>query len=163
MNRLWTMAICALLFVGLAAGPAAAQEEEQQQEEQEQVMDEAEEEAEPAGETVPQTGWTPPVAVEHEIKDPGKCLACHKTGMMDAPVVPDTHMDRPDATCMWCHGPEAEVQTTEPAAMGHELDGKHTCLQCHRGGVDEEAPDVPASHEGRTDEYCTLCHSPGNE
>lgn len=150
MRRLWTLGISALLLGSLAIGPAVAQEEEPQEQEQE-------------AEVVDPTGWTPPGPVEHEIKDPNKCLACHKTGMMDAPVVPEDHMDRPDEACMWCHGPEADVQTTEPATMGHELDGKHACLQCHRTGVDEESPDVPASHEGRTDEYCTLCHSPGGE
>lgn len=143
MRHLWTLGISALLLGSLAIGPAVAQEEG--------------EEPEPV-----QEGWIAPSVVEHEIKDPEKCLACHKTGMMDATVVPDDHQGRPDATCMWCHGPEAEVQTTAPATMGHELEGKHACLQCHLPGAlgEDDATPVPASHEGREEEFCTLCHGP---
>lgn len=164
MRRLWTLGISALLLGSLAIGPAAAQEEgEEPEQEVEQPMEEgAAEEAGEGEEMAGQEGWIAPSVVEHEIKDPEKCLACHKTGMMDATVVPDNHQGRPDATCMWCHGPEAEVQTTAPAAMGHELEGKHSCLQCHLPGAlgEDEATPVPASHEGRDEEFCTLCHGP---
>lgn len=160
MERLWTLGICALLLGSLAVGPAVAQDEEAEEPEQEEPMEEAAEGEEMAG----QAGWVAPSIVEHEIKDPEKCLACHKTGMMDATVVPDDHAGRPDATCMWCHGPEAEVQTTAPASMGHELEGRHACLQCHLpGALEEDATPIPASHEGREEEFCTLCHGPEAE
>jgi hypothetical protein len=45
-------------------------------------------------------------------------------------------------------------------AVSHDLEGKAQCLMCHTAGVMEPVPDVPASHEGRTNETCMMCHAP---
>jgi hypothetical protein len=51
-------------------------------------------------------------------------------------------------------------QATKPIATSHDLEGRDNCLMCHTAGAMEPVPDVPASHEGRTNEMCQWCHAP---
>ena len=53
----------------------------------------------------------------------------------------------------------ASAQLKAPA-MAHDAAGKENCMMCHAVGVMEPVPDVPADHEGRTNEMCTWCHKP---
>lgn len=99
-----------------------------------------------------------PVVVTHDLEGRSACLACHSGAMEAIPGVPDTHADRPDETCLWCHAADAEIQTTAPNTIAHDLEGRSACLMCHAAGAMEAIPDVPASHEGRADQFCTLCH-----
>lgn len=138
MSGPWKIGILVLLTGALVPGTLAAQEAE-------------------AGE---EGEWTVPPAMTHDLEGRSNCLMCHKTGMMDAQAVPESHTDRTNVTCLWCHAPDAAVQTTAPSSITHDLEGKHACLTCHRAGTMEDTPDVPANHEGRTDEFCTLCHTP---
>ncbi len=101
-----------------------------------------------------------PVVVSHDLEGRSACLACHGGAMEAIPAVPESHAGRPDETCLWCHAADATIQTTEPNAIAHDLEGRAACLMCHAAGAMEAIPDVPASHEGRTDQFCTLCHQP---
>lgn len=55
----------------------------------------------------------------------------------------------------------APSPTPEPTASApvipHSLQGRDDCLACHSKGTGG-APRVPASHAGRTNETCQLCH-----
>ncbi len=44
-----------------------------------------------------------------------------------------------------------------PPLIPHTLSGRAECLVCHQKGIGG-APGVSASHEGRTNDVCTLCH-----
>lgn len=104
---------------------------------------------------------TKPPPVKHDLEGRAQCLMCHTPGAMEpVPDVPASHAERPNETCLWCHDPNAAVQTTEPRVIPHDVEGRETCLMCHTPGAMEPVPDVPASHEGRADKYCRLCHNP---
>ena len=49
-------------------------------------------------------------------------------------------------------------QAARPKATIHDIAGRDNCLMCHTAGAMEPVPDVPASHEGRGNEHCQLCH-----
>lgn len=101
-----------------------------------------------------------PKAVEHDLAGKAQCLMCHKAGVMEpVPDVPASHADRPDATCLWCHGPDAAMLTKDASAIPHDLEGKAQCTMCHSGAM-PNIPGTPADHEGRGIEYCQLCHKP---
>lgn len=103
---------------------------------------------------------TKPPPVQHDLEGRAACLMCHTPGAMEpVPDVPESHAGRPDETCLWCHAADAAIQTKDPKVIPHELEGRAACLMCHTPGAMEPVPDAPADHEGRTDEYCTLCHS----
>jgi hypothetical protein len=101
-----------------------------------------------------------PSVVTHDLEGRSACLACHSGAMEAIPSVTETHTGRPDETCLWCHAADAAIQTTAPKAITHDLEGRSACLMCHAAGAMEAIPDVPASHEGRADQFCTLCHQP---
>lgn len=145
MNRLWTVTILALSLGVLGVGRATAQEEEA-------------EEPTPTEEAL--AGWVTPPAVEHELEGRHACLTCHADGAEGATVVPQNHVDRTNDTCLWCHSPEADVQTMKPVSIPHDIEKKSSCMMCHKTGA-MDSPKVPASHAGRTNEWCTLCHRPG--
>ena len=98
--------------------------------------------------------------VTHDLEGRSACLACHGGAMEAIPGVPETHTGRPDETCLWCHASDATILTTAPNTITHDLEGRSACLMCHAAGAMEAIPDVPASHEGRADQFCTLCHQP---
>ena len=136
MSRLRTIGICALLLGILGAGRAAAQEPDT-------------------------TGArVVPRPVQHALEGRAACLLCHAGGVQEAPAVPVSHVDRPNETCMWCHAPDAAVQTTAPPVIPHALEGRSKCLMCHLSETMKEVPQVPASHAGRTETFCSLCHTP---
>ena len=127
-----------MVVAGLSASPALAQE----------------------GEAKSPEPPAKPTVVSHELENRGACMMCHSGKLEAAPGVPESHAGRPDATCLWCHAPDAAVQTTEPTAIPHDLEGRSSCLICHTAGKMEAVPDVPEDHAERTDEFCALCHSP---
>ncbi len=129
MNRLGAVAATVALLAGPAMAPVLAQE-----------------------------GPAKPPPVQHDLEGRSACLACHAGAMEAIPSVPESHTSRPNETCMWCHAPNATMQTTAPVAIPHDLEGRSACLMCHAAGAMEAIPDVPATHEGRTDQFCTLCH-----
>ena len=102
-----------------------------------------------------------PAVVTHDLEGRSACLACHGGAMEAIPSVPETHTGRPDETCVWCHAADAQIQTTDPKTIPHDLEGRSACLMCHAAGAMEAIPDVPATHEGRADQFCTLCHQTG--
>ena len=50
-------------------------------------------------------------------------------------------------------------QAAKPTATLHDLEGRDNCLMCHTAGAMEPVPDVPATHDGRTNEMCQWCHA----
>lgn len=102
-----------------------------------------------------------PPAVKHDLAGRDNCLMCHTAGVMEpVPDVPASHGDRPNETCLWCHAPDAGIQSADPPAIPHDLAGRDNCLMCHTPGAMEPVPDTPATHEGRGNEYCGMCHKP---
>lgn len=140
MRGLMTVGICGLWLVIPGAGRAAAQEEVQDT-----------------------TAWTVPSKVEHELEGRGQCLMCHAGGVKEAPAVPVSHVDRPDETCIWCHAPDADVQTIAPSSIPHKMEERGRCLMCHLSETLKNVPQVPATHAGRTEQHCTLCHFPAEK
>jgi hypothetical protein len=132
MRRVGLIAALAALVVGLATATAVAQE--------------------------PQEQPAKPIVVQHDLEGRDACLACHGGAMEAIPGVPASHTSRTNDTCLWCHAADAEIQTTDPKTIQHDLEGRSACLMCHAAGAMEAIPDVPPTHEGRTDQYCTLCH-----
>jgi hypothetical protein len=100
-----------------------------------------------------------PLAVSHDLEGRDNCLMCHKTGVMEAPVAPESHVDRTNEVCLLCHGPDAPMQTADAAAVAHDLEGRDNCLMCHKTGV-MEAPVAPENHAEIANEHCTMCHKP---
>jgi hypothetical protein len=102
------------------------------------------------------------VAVSHDVEGRDQCLMCHTAGRMEpVPDAPASHEGRTDAVCLWCHATDSPMLTTSPATIPHALEGRDSCLMCHTAGQMEPVPDVPASHEGREDGHCTMCHVAG--
>lgn len=100
-----------------------------------------------------------PRAVQHSLEGRDQCLLCHAAGAMEpVPDVPETHTDRPIATCLWCHAPGSAMLTKDPTPIPHELEGRAQCLLCHAPGAMQPVPDTPADHEGRAEQFCGLCH-----
>jgi hypothetical protein len=106
-------------------------------------------------------GWTTPPPMEHQLERRQNCVMCHAGGMIpNVPLMPEDHEGRPNEVCLLCHAGDARVQTTVPPDMGHELEARQECLTCHAPGAEEDAPDAPPDHEGRKNQFCTLCHRP---
>lgn len=96
--------------------------------------------------------------VPHTTVGRDDCLLCHdKPGPSQ---VPRSHKGRANETCLTCHreapvkGAEGADAVTVPVAP-HPVDGLGDCLSCH--GVGRFSP-VPASHQGRDNSTCLLCH-----
>lgn len=117
-----------------------------------------------AGFAQQQEGPAPkPPPVKHDLEGRGACLVCHAAGAMEpVPDVPTNHAERPNEICLMCHAPGASIQTADPPRMKHDVEGRAACMMCHEAGKIEPVPDAPADHEGRADEYCTLCHRPAS-
>ncbi|MEJ2343529.1 MAG: hypothetical protein P8Y10_15185 [Gemmatimonadales bacterium] len=140
MNRLLTVGICTLLLGSFVAGRAVAQDAEEEQTKE----------------------WITPPAMKHALEDHGQCLTCHASGTEEAPASPANHEGRSGDTCLWCHAPDAVVQTTAPTAIPHDLERRSACVMCHQNeAMTEKAPQAPENHAGRPKETCTLCHMPG--
>lgn len=58
---------------------------------------------------------------------------------------------------IWALPASAQIK---PHATPHDIEGQEQCLMCHAAGALEPVPDVPADHEGRTNETCQWCHAP---
>jgi hypothetical protein len=80
--------------------------------------------------------------------------------MEPVPDAPASHADRPNETCQWCHAADSPMLTTDPTVTPHPVEGREQCMMCHKAGAMEPVPDAPASHEGRDNQYCLLCHKP---
>ena len=100
-----------------------------------------------------------PKAVGHDLEGKAQCLMCHGGAMPNIPAAPENHAERPNETCLWCHGPGAAMLTEDAKGIAHDLEGKAQCQMCHSGAM-PNIPAPPEDHEGRGNEYCTLCHSP---
>jgi cytochrome b subunit of formate dehydrogenase len=96
----------------------------------------------------------------HPVEGQEQCEACHgPNGMKPQPA---DHEGRPVESCLVCHQPGA---ATTPGASGgaaraipHAVDGKEQCDLCH-GAANSLLP-LPASHDGRNNQTCQVCHLP---
>jgi hypothetical protein len=104
--------------------------------------------------------------IPHPVEGQEQCDTCHgPDGMKPQPA---DHVGRPVESCLVCHQPgEAAPAGTEPApeASGgaappilHAVDGREQCDLCH-GEAGSLMP-LPASHEGRDNQTCRMCHQP---
>jgi formate-dependent nitrite reductase cytochrome c552 subunit len=119
--------------------------------------------------------------IPHTLEGRSDCIACHGTGLAGAPKFPPDHAGRTNEMCQVCHKP-GPVRTTSPTAtviarpatasspvpttnsiprIPHSLQGRDNCLACHATGLGG-SPKVPASHAGRTNETCRICHQPAS-
>lgn len=102
-----------------------------------------------------------PKPVSHDTAGREQCLMCHTPGAMEpVPDAPASHAGRTNDTCLWCHATDSPMVTGAAPAIPHDTEGRDQCLMCHTAGAMEPVPDVPASHEGRKNEHCGLCHHP---
>ncbi|MDH3289631.1 MAG: hypothetical protein OEO20_05055 [Gemmatimonadota bacterium] len=102
----------------------------------------------------------PPVLI-HTTEDRANCMMCHSGKMQGLPAAPADHAERPNESCAFCHAADAAIQTKEPKAIPHALEGQANCLMCHSGKM-ANIPAPPAeSHldKGINDsKYCGYCH-----
>jgi hypothetical protein len=100
-----------------------------------------------------------PPAVKHELTGRDNCMMCHAVGVMEkVPDVPADHAGRGNETCLWCHAPNAAMQTRTPKPIDHTLEGRSNCLMCHKEGAMPGVPAAPADHAGRENTTCQMCH-----
>ncbi len=112
---------------------------------------------------VPATGQeaTKPPAVAHDLAGRDQCLMCHTAGVMEAvPDAPANHKDRTNDMCLLCHAKDSPMQTAEPKVIPHDMAGREQCLMCHKAGVMEAVPDVPANHGDTKVDFYGLFHKP---
>ena len=101
-----------------------------------------------------------PAAVLHDLAGRDDCLMCHEAGVMEAVTdAPANHSEWESTTCLWCHGPDSPLLTSDAPLIPHELAGRDDCLMCHAPGAMDPVTDTPASHEGRASSHCQMCHS----
>ncbi|MBI2853982.1 MAG: NapC/NirT family cytochrome c [Chloroflexi bacterium] len=105
-------------------------------------------------------GTLPPSPnIPHSITGLGNCSACHYSGG-PGPFVPD-HIGRPDSLCMICH--KSTVKNLPPATLPvapnipHSITGLASCSICHHS---EGSALFSATHAGRPDSFCLICHKP---
>jgi hypothetical protein len=96
----------------------------------------------------------------HPVEGQEQCETCHgPDGMKPQPA---DHAGRPNESCLVCHKPGAAA--TAGASGGpakgipHAVEGREQCSLCH-GAANSLVP-LPASHEGRGDQTCQVCHKP---
>ena len=101
-----------------------------------------------------------PENIPHTLGDRDVCSICHATDGIK-PVSAD-HEGRPDGGCTGCHQPGVEetAPVVEAARIGHTLDGRDICLNCH--AADKVKPN-PEDHAGRAEETCIDCHQMSEE
>jgi len=109
-------------------------------------------------------GFTHPIPLEGKHAQVW-CHECHSGVKKPQYVCANCH--RPPAghfagDCAQCHTPAGFKESaagllSNAKAVPHAIVGREQCLTCHASAVKP----VPASHAGRTDETCTLCHKPG--
>ncbi len=118
---------------------------------------------------------------DHPSGSVATCMVCHETRILAAAVVPHRiegwqecsfchgegrltplaggHKDTTDDQCLRCHD-AVETPPSVTRTMLDHSDVKGGCTSCHSEG--RLAP-LPASHEGRTDVTCSLCHDPAQK
>ena len=99
-----------------------------------------------------------PKVVTQDLASRDTCVMCHSGATEAVPRVPASHEGRPIEVCLWCHAPDAAMQTQTPQAVSHTIEGRDQCMMCHKPGAMEPVPDTPADHEPRDVKYCIMCH-----
>ena len=112
-----------------------------------------------AGSAFAQDATKPPV-MSHDLEGKDNCAMCHSGAMEGISAAPADHEGRGAETCVQCHAPDSEMQTSTANAIPHDLEGKDNCSMCHSGAM-EGMPAAPASHEGRGADTCQMCHEAG--
>jgi len=108
-------------------------------------------------------GFTHPISLEGRHAQ-AWCHDCHKG--VEKPEYKCSNCHQPPANhatgdCVKCHTPigfeeSAAAIVGNAPAIPHALDGREQCLVCHEKNVKP----VPASHQGRTNDTCRVCHKP---
>lgn len=99
----------------------------------------------------------PPMKASHPLTQLQDCLKCHGSkGIPGVTKIPASHSGVPISVCQLCHKPPLDSDMSAVPRIPHDKD-QPGCLQCHGEGI-AGAKKVPASHAGRTEETCLLCH-----
>jgi hypothetical protein len=101
-----------------------------------------------------------PMTVPHTLNDRGACSDCHAEGGIK-PLLAD-HEGRADDSCTGCHlpGVEETAPIVAAAKIGHTLDGRDLCLNCH---AEDRIKPAPEDHLDRAADTCIGCHEVGDE
>lgn len=114
--------------------------------------------------TAPASG--PPV-IPHPLQGRDDCLACHRTGLGGAPVVPADHQGRTSATCRGCHQPAASAAGEQPLILPtpvtfvKQVASTSSCVECHKTLATAQAKvvqDWESSIHSQRGVSCTDCH-----
>ena len=101
-----------------------------------------------------------PSAITHDAEGKAECLVCHAPGATPITDVTPTHEGKGNETCMWCHATDSPMLTMTPLATPHVRATDETdCMRCHAPEANENATNVPATHEGRANGTCFWCHT----
>jgi hypothetical protein len=92
------------------------------------------------------------------------CNDCHKGVQKPEYKCGNCHQPPPNhftEKCESCHTPEGWQQSAATTVarspkIPHPLEGRDNCLQCHDPAG--QIKPAPASHQGRTNSQCRLCH-----
>lgn len=108
----------------------------------------------------------PQAPASHDGRTNELCLACHTgagKGQAPTPIPPPA---TPPVTSTQPGGAQAPTTTpvltpppvqAGPPAVPHPTEGRSACSACHESGL-AGATKTPASHSGRTNDMCLLCH-----
>lgn len=102
---------------------------------------------------IQQTAQVPVIA--HRAKGREACTTCHADNQI-APL-PADHAGRSDRVCLICH---TKTVASVPA-IAHDTQSKSMCSGCHAvppATSIANIPGLPASHGGRNDKMCPVCH-----
>jgi hypothetical protein len=99
----------------------------------------------------------PPLTSFHPLTQIQKCLDCHgPDGIAGVKKIPPDHSGIPGSVCQLCHKPPLESAIKAMCRIPHDTN-RTNCLACHGKGI-AGAAKIPATHSGRTNETCMLCH-----
>lgn len=121
---------------------------------------------------------SPEVTEPHRGRTNETCTLCHQpAGATPVPAptptpvptptpAPTTPTPQPGATQLptptatltpTATATPAPAPTAGPSPIPHPVAGREACLACHASGS-PAIPQVPADHQGRTEQTCNLCH-----
>lgn len=81
--------------------------------------------------------------IPHDLDRHEDCRDCHETGRLKAPILPETHTDRPNEVCLDCHYLDDEEPKFGPPQMPHEFAFRENCVNCHAPAETMPAPGPP--------------------
>jgi hypothetical protein len=104
----------------------------------------------------------PPLRSSHPLNQIQNCLSCHgPEGITGVVRMPSDHAKISGTICQLCHKPPLDSALKAMRRIPHDQN-RPGCLMCHGKSLERFAKG-PASHTGRTNETCLLCHQAEGE